>query len=137
MSLNLTPVDPRYLRDVWGYVRAGLERIVAKTRDDWLPEDVYAELRAGQSALYEIDIATERVGFVVLQAWPAYHSGPRVFVRALWGEPGRLAPVEGELYDALRAVARKAGARVMRMNSPRRWDAAGWKLKQYIYEMEI
>jgi hypothetical protein len=134
----LHEVDARYLCDVWDWVRDGLVKIVAKTRDDWRPEDVYTELRTGAAKLHLIYVEQEMVGFVVTQIWPGYHSGPRLFVRALWGEPHALAPVEVELMDAIRDLARKVGARAVRMNSPRRWDAReGWRLTQYIYETDV
>jgi hypothetical protein len=133
----LHPVDPRRLHEVWAWVRDGLLRVIDKTHDDWIPDDVYAEIRGGASALYLIYSGDERIGFVVVQVWPQYHNGPRLFVRALWGEPHSLAAVEDELMESLRVLARKHGASALRMNSPRRWDAAGWTLKQYIYETTV
>lgn len=133
----LHKVDPRYLSDVWVWIRLGLEAIIRKTRDDWIPEDVYTEIRNGHAALYLIYVNHERVGFIVTQLWPGYHAGPRLFVRALWCEPHTLAPVEQELMDAIRALGRESGCRAVRMNSPRRWDGRGWQLKQYIYETEV
>lgn len=133
----LQQVDPRYVSDVWGWVRDGLNKILDKTQDDWQPEDVYAEIRGGASTLYIIDDGSEHVGFVVTQFWPAYQAGPRLFIRALWGIPHKLAPMQADLIDDLKALARKHGARGLRMTSPRRWDAAGWTMKQYIYEMEV
>lgn len=133
----LHKVDPRYLCDVWEWVRDGLQRIIRKTKDDWQPEDVYTELRTGAATLHLIYSNHERVGFLITQLWPGYHAGPRLFVRALWGEPHALAPIEDELMDAIRAMAREAGCRAVRMNSPRRWDARGWRMMQYIYETEV
>lgn len=133
----LHKVDPRYLHDVWEWVRTGLQKMIRKTRDDWHPEDVYTELRTGAAVMHLIYVNHERVGFIVTQIWPGYHAGPRLFIRALWCEPHTLAPVEQELMDAIGTMARESGCRGIRMNSPRRWDGRGWKLKQYIYEMEV
>jgi hypothetical protein len=133
----LHKVDPRYLCDVWEWVRNGLNHIIRKTKDDWQPEDVYAEIRNGHASLYLIYVNQERVGFMVTQMWAGYHAGPRLFVRALWGEAHSLVKVEHELMDAIRAMARESGCRAVRMNSPRRWYARGWQLKQYIYETEV
>lgn len=133
----LTPVDPRYLRREWEYVRAGLTRIIDRTCDDWIPEDVFAEIKAGVSRLFLLEYGGRRIGFVVLQVWPHYHDGPRIFVRALWCEPGQAKPHEADIYDDLRYFAAEHGASVMRMLSPRRWDGAGWELKQYVYEREV
>lgn len=137
MSLSFVEVPKTALRESWEFVRDGLERIIAKTSDDWIPEDVYSEIRAGSSALFLIYSAEDRVGFIVMQAWPSYHNGARLFVRALWVEPGALREHQQQIEDWLRDGARKFGATAIRMNSPRRWDAAGWTLKQYIYELPV
>lgn len=135
--MNFSEVKVHQLHAVWDFVRRGLLAIIEKTGDDWLPEDIYSELRAGASALFLIDVGDEQVGFVVLQVWPQYHSGPRLFVRALWCEPGALVEHQEAVEQKLRELALKCGARAVRMNSPRRWDRAGWKLKQSIFEMEV
>lgn len=137
MSLSFVEVKAAAVREVWGFVRDGLARILDKTDDDWIPEDVYAEVRSGASALFVIYDDDVRIGFIVLQVWPAYHSGPRLFVRALWTMPGALREHQSQIEDWLRECARKFGGVAVRQNSPRRWDAAGWELKQYIYEMKV
>ena len=137
----LEPVQPHNLRDVWEFVRAGLVKTIAKTKDDWLPEDVYMELKSGVSHLYMIyendENDAELIGFVIFQRWDKYHAGPRLFVRALWAKPGKLRPVHDAFYAEMDDLSLKAGARVQRMASPRRWYADGWTLKQYIYERTI
>ncbi len=129
----LKPVSQQEIAGCWTWVKAGLEKLIAKTRDDWKPEDVYHELKSGVSFLYLI----EDVGFIVLQKWANYHDGARLFVRAIWAEPNSLAPRRDELYDELKAIARQQGCVAMRMTSPRRWELAGWEPKQTIYEMEV
>ncbi len=120
---------------VWPWVREGLQKIVAKTNDDWLPEDVYHELKLGASTLYLIYHDDERLGFVVLQKWDKYHAGARLFIRALWGRG--LSPHKQEIYAALQALARQHGCVSLRMTSTRRWELDGWTPKQTIYEMEV
>ena len=133
----LQPVAPQELASVWEFVRGGLLKTIAKTNDDWLPEDVYVEIKGGVSFLYLIFARGERIGFVVLQKWDKYHAGPRLFVRALWAEPRKLLPYHDDFYEALHDLARKAGCVAMRMTSPRRWELDGWTPKQSIYEMEV
>ena len=136
----LIPVDARYLRSEWDYVRAGLEKIIDKTSDDWIPEDVYHEIKAGTTGLFLLEYGGERIGFVCLQIWPAYHAGPRLFIRAFWADPHAAVKHRADIYDDLKAFAREAGCvgpGAMRQNSPRRWDADGWRLKQHIYEMDV
>lgn len=133
----LEPVAAHAIAPVWPWVRDGLQRIIAKTGDDWLPEDVYHEIKGGASRLFLIYADAERIGFLIVQFWPAYHSGPRLFVRALWAEPGKLQPYRDAFYEELKTMARKDGFVALRMNSPRRWDLDGWIAKQVIYEMEV
>jgi len=135
----LTPVDPRYLARDWPYVRDGLQKIAAKTSDDWLPEDIYTDLRASPqtTGLYMLEYAGERIGFVVLQLIPQYHAGPRLFVRAIWTEPGRAKAHRADIYDDLNEFARERGCVAIRMLSPRRWDGDGWTMRQYVFEREV
>ena len=114
-----------------------MSKILAKTKDDWLPEDVFHEIKTGTSFLYSISVEGERKGFAVLQLWPHYHAGPRLFVRALWGEPGTLVAHKQDLYDDLKAIAFQHKCKALRMTSPRRWELDGWTPKQTIYEMEV
>lgn len=137
MSLSFIEVKAPAIRECWEFVRDGLNRIIARTRDDWIPEDVYSEVRAGSSALFLIYDDDQRIGFIVAQAWPTYHNGARLFVRALWVRPGSLRAHQQQIEDWLRDCARKFGAVAIRMTSPRRWDAAGWTLKQHIFELTV
>lgn len=133
----LIPIDRQRLRGEWEYVERGLWAIIDKTSDDWIPADVYAEIRAGVSRLFALEYEGVRIGFVIFQHWPEYHAGPRVFVRAMWCEPGEAAKRRADVYDDLDQYTIEAGAVAMRQLSPRRWDADGWKLKQYVYEREV
>lgn len=133
----LVPVDPRYLSREWKWIREGLEKIIDKTVDDWLPEDLYQEIRAGTTGLFYLEYGGSRIGFAALQIWAVYHAGPRLFIRALWTEPGKAVEHRADIYDDLRQFAREAGIKTMRQLSPRRWDADGWTMKQYVYEMDV
>ena len=133
----IEPVDPKYLYRIRDWFLEGLSKITDKLHDDWHPADVYAEVRAGQSHLYTVNARGERIGFVVLQLWPVYHAGPRLFIRALWCEPGKLAPHQQDFMESLEDLARKHGAVAIRHLSPRRWDGSGFKLKQYVFEREV
>ena len=132
----LEPVDPRQIHRVRDWLLAGLEKTATKLADDWCAADVYHEIRAGQAFLFLIHARGERIGFVVCQVFP-YHAGPRLFIRALWCEPGKLAPHKDDLMESLEDLARKHGAVAIRHYSPRRWDRSGFKLKQYVFEREV
>ena len=133
----LQPVALHELHSCWGWVRDGLQKVIDKTGDDWLPEDVYHELKSGASFLYLIYADADRIGFAVLQKWDRYHAGARLFVRALWAEPRQLVKRRDEFYEALKALARQTGCVALRMTSPRRWELDGWEPKQTIFEMDV
>ncbi len=133
----LVPVDARELARAWPFVRTGLQAIIDKTGDDWLPEDVYAEIKAGITGLFLLEYAGETIGFICLQVWPQHHSGPRLFIRAMWTIPGAGLRHRADIYDDLREFARAKQCVAMRQLSPRRWDGDGWTLRQFVYELEV
>ena len=117
----LVPVDSRHLRSVWDYVERGLWAIIDKTADDWIPADVYAEIRGGVSRLFMMEYGGERRGFVVVQLWPQYHNGPRLFIRALLSEPGALVAHRADVYEDLDELARSLDMEIkVRFTEPRR-----------------
>ena len=55
------------LHEVWGWVRRGLLDCIDRAPAHYLPEDVYAALRAGSAWLFAVERHGEDVGFVVLE----------------------------------------------------------------------
>jgi hypothetical protein len=73
-------ISPNDLRQWWGFVRPGLEKILHKTPEGWIPEDVYTDCFNGKSMLW-VGLDARPVGFMVLQprndalhVWCAYLS---------------------------------------------------------------
>jgi hypothetical protein len=72
-------VEPTKVREVWQMVKPGLEHILRKSPENWIPEDVYAALVANRANLW-LAIENDRmVGFVVgyvqdedFHVWCAY-----------------------------------------------------------------
>lgn len=57
----------------WPHVRAGLERLLSKAPDYWIPEDVYHALASGHSWLYVgEDKQGELLGFTILTPLTQY-----------------------------------------------------------------
>ena len=102
-------VNPDNLAEIWPDIRKGLEAIIAKTGEEWLPEDVYHDLKQRKSVLYA------RTGaFLVLRAdgqaldiWCAYNAAGEDF------ESG---------FEWVKAHARECGFKRLTMTSPRK----GW-----------
>jgi hypothetical protein len=86
--------------------------VLEKTGDKWLPEDVYAAIKAGAAHFYE---ATNGSGFMIVER------------QVIWGEPvchcwivnhrgeGGIAPYWPEVMN----IARQMGCHAITIESPR------------------
>jgi hypothetical protein len=121
-------------RSLWPWVSDGLWDIIERTNPTWIPEDVYAELKAGSAVLMTID--GER-GFVIVKRLQDY-DGPSLFLWVMWG-PGELARMYDGIMDELDNLARAAGCERIRMMSPRKgWHKVrGWRERDTIYERSL
>lgn len=71
-------VETKDIKAYWGFVRPGLEEILRKSPEDWIPEDIYAHCLNGNAILWMF-MADEPLGFWVLiprgdtvHVWCAY-----------------------------------------------------------------
>ncbi len=55
--MNARYIKPEELRKIWPFVRAGLEVILKKSPEQWIPEDIYADCFAGRSLLWREKVA--------------------------------------------------------------------------------
>jgi len=60
-----TYVQPKDVRVNWPFVKKGLEHILRKTKEDWIPEDVYASLVSNRANLWLAVENDQALGFVV------------------------------------------------------------------------
>jgi hypothetical protein len=72
-------VEPHELKQTWGFVRNGLETILRKSPEPWIPEDVYASLVSNRANLWLAVENDRAIGFVVgyvnqdnFHVWCAY-----------------------------------------------------------------
>ena len=65
--MKSTFIEPNNLRQWWGFVRPGLLKILQKSPEPWIPEDVYADCFEGRSMLWVAQDDARPVGFAVLQ----------------------------------------------------------------------
>ena len=61
------PISCNSLHACWPVVRKGLERILAKSKVGWIPEDVYAALRNGKAMLVFGREGPHVVGFFIVE----------------------------------------------------------------------
>lgn len=59
------------LHPVWPWVRAGLERVLLKSSEDWIPEDVYHHLKAGRASLHIAKEGEQNLGFLIVELVPS------------------------------------------------------------------
>ena len=72
------------LRGWWPWVRKGLDTVLKKTPESWIPEDLYCDCYENRSMLWVTLVDNKAVGFFVLQPngtnvhiWVAYLEDPR------------------------------------------------------------
>jgi hypothetical protein len=130
MTFNyIQPVD---LHKHWFSVRTGLEVVLEKSFDTWIPEDVYCAIRTGAAQLFLMD-----GGFVVMQSnrdqWTNEQS---LHIWITYHESGGF-DVTDEFHSSLRKLADNAGINKITFSSKRRWERkSGAKVKEIIYELE-
>ena len=84
-------VEPQDIRNHWWFVKGGLEHILRKTPEPWIPEDVYVALVENRANLWlwkENDIA---VGFII-----GYVAGENFHI---WCAYGNLSDIEKSFSD--------------------------------------
>lgn len=122
MTLELRARTPQQVRKEWGWIRNGLLTILQRTREQWLPEDVWQSLQAAQSFLWVVHKDGDDVGFLVLRK-DADFDGPVLFIWLCWTEPQVLTDCHATLIERLDEIAARIGAKRVRFQSPR----AGWR----------
>jgi hypothetical protein len=91
-------VQPQDLRNHWWFVRQGLERILRKSPEPWIPEDVYSAVVSNRANLWLAIENNKAVGFVV-----GYVNGDNFHV---WCAYGSLSGNLKEWFSALEDIAR-------------------------------
>ena len=88
MNQYLVPANE--IRNFWSFVRSGLETILQKSPESWIPEDVYADCFHGKSMLWVFFDAGKPIGFAILQprgeslhCWCGYAVSHGYFKKAL------------------------------------------------------
>jgi hypothetical protein len=134
-------VHPDVLHGDWQKVKQGLLHVLAKTRDNWLPEDIYTYLKLNKLTLhlaYEDSVYT---GFLILQPLAGW-DGAELFVMLAY-HCGGGAFTEQEWYiEQLKTMARQIGARRIKFQTKRkgyqrRALQQGFTLDHTQFQMEI
>jgi len=119
-------INPVNLHHVWPRIREGLEKVRANTSENWLPEDIYAAIKAGISHLHVGMLGERYEGFIVTTPSVAA-DGPVLHIWACYS-----AADIGLLDDGIEQIETWAvamNAKRITFHSPRKgWDKAGEKI---------
>jgi hypothetical protein len=139
LQTELRVVAPQEVRAAWTQVRGGIEKVIEKCEDRFLPEDVYVALQQGTSVLMVGYVASYYVGFVVvtptigwdgpeLHLWLAYNRGKRDVCETFM--PQIVAHAKRHNCVSLTGMSDRKGWE-------KRATQLGWRATMTKYEMEI
>lgn len=129
--MNVRFIPATELKTYWGFIRCGLDRILSKSPEQWIAEDVYAAIVSNQAALWLFE--TDRpIGFTVIKP-----EGDDMFVWCVYGcEGGYL--IEGMQH--IEQIARAGNAKRITFGTYRRgWDKVAPNLgfKPWMWAKEL
>jgi hypothetical protein len=142
MNPVIFQVTPPMLHKDWVYIQPELVRLANKTQqEEWIPEDIYADIRSGRSFCYTVSFADEPMGFFILQP-----QGPRLLLhivcmlRSAPREFRRRVMNEGICY--IRQLAIQGGYKTVtafsrRIGALRYFEKFGFHQKEIQFEMKI
>lgn len=134
--LTIAPMTLPEVRADWGWIRNGLQTVIGVCQERWAPEDVWTEVMAGNAFVWRIERTGDDIGFLVLRRL-LDPDGPVLFIWALYAEPQSLARHGKELFERLREIAHRIGAKRIRMESPRKGWADWFEAHSTIWEYEV
>lgn len=118
----ISHVPPQEMRFVWHIVRPWLESAAEYSCGEWIPEDVYHEVRSGTATLLMAE--TEEgspVGCAVIRDFQG-HAGRVMYLWIIGGDPGLIS----DYWADLERIARSMKADKIMFMSPRRgWEKLG------------
>lgn len=117
----LRHVPPDEVSGVWEFVLAGLEKLLAKTKDKWNPTDVYRCLRGNRASLF-----VSEDGFLILSKREEEWSlEPYLLVWIGYFSKQKALPLTAELIGWIDDRAREIGCKRILIKSPR----PGWGMR--------
>lgn len=133
-KLTLALLQPDEVRRDWAYISEHLRRILRKTKEKWLPEDVYTAVITGNSACMVVYDGQEKAGVLIVRRdVEAFTGTPFLFV---WCVSLKNTDFDLALAE-LRKFADSIGVKSIRGESPR----PGWmrraRLISATYEFEV
>ena len=112
-------VEPTELRNTWRFVRPGLEHILRKSPEWWIPEDVYTALSENKANLWLWMEANQAKGFVV-----GYLHGDTFIIWCAYGKPSDIEKAFQEIEEMVRDKCKRITFESWRQG----WDKVARKL---------
>jgi hypothetical protein len=132
--MNARYIYPAQLRDIWEFVKHGLEKVRAKGHDDWIVEDIYCDCFTQKSMLFVVDHDGLDCGFMVLQPM-----GKTMHVWAAWLESNNPEDVIAG-FNHIKEIAKQGGCKKVTFTSVRKgWERHARKIgcKPSTWECEL
>lgn len=129
-------IPPEDIGKHWKFVREGLQYVVDKTQDRWLPEDVYMHIKSGNMNLFMQDSGD---GFAVLQPVKGW-DGTELYIFCGYSRGGHELVMQE--CEQIKDIARSIGAKRVKFQSNRKGfeklaQDMGYTLDFVQYEVEI
>lgn len=120
------------LRSWWTWVKNGLETVLRKTPESWIPEDIYCDCYENRSMLWVTLVDNKPVGFFVLQP-----NGPNVHIWVAYLEDPRYLK---EGFEHIKGIVRNGNGETITFSSFRKgWEKRalelGFKARTWICEV--
>ena len=120
------------IRQLWNRIRPALDQIKAEQNTDWIPEDIYHWVMAGQATLYATDD-----GFAIVQRGQNEVTG-EIFLRLLicysWDGTQNIK----DYMAAFENLARSVRASYMEVLSNRRgFERVGFEIGHIVYKRRV
>lgn len=115
--MNARYIYPAQLRDIWEFIKHGLEKVRAKGHDDWIVEDIYCDCFTQKSMMFVVDNDGLDCGFMVLQP-----TGKTMHVWAAWLDSNNPEDfIAG--FNHIKEIAKQGGCKKVTFTSVRK----GWE----------
>lgn len=137
--MQLRFVKPEELHADWDFINLGINAILTKTKDKWLPEDIYWLIKQNSIWAYIVVDGSDELGLILLQATPAW-DGKELYIFGGWNK-GSKDVIEFSMPEIIK-IAKNVNARRIKFQSPRKGfekyvERIGFKYAHSLYEMEL
>ena len=125
----LVAIKPSELHQFWRVIAPGIAQARCHSGSNWIPEDIYAALRAGHSQLFIGYVECAYAGFAITTLVPGF-SGPDLHFWIVFNASKH--DVIARFMGEFEKMAESAGAKRMTFWSKRHWAR---RLRNYGFEV--